>query len=70
MGGYVWNKKQNYGFKSRNSDSEQYIEFSAGDPLPFSLVERLLAVGVSLAELAGLSRAAAERLLEEMERRR
>jgi hypothetical protein len=41
-----------------------------GDPLPFSLVERLLAVGVSLAELAGLSRAAAERLLEEMERRR
>jgi len=41
-----------------------------GDPLPFPLAERLLAAGLSLAELAGLSRAEAERRLEELERRR
>jgi hypothetical protein len=40
-----------------------------GDALPFALAERLLAAGLPLAELAGLSLAEAERLLAQLERR-
>ena len=38
-----------------------------GDPLPFALAERLLAAGLPQAELAGLSQAAAERRLAELQ---
>lgn len=40
-----------------------------GEPLPFTLAERLLAAGLPQSELAGLTQADAERRLEELERR-
>jgi len=40
-----------------------------GEPLPFTLTERLLAAGLPQSELAGLTQADAERRLEELERR-
>jgi hypothetical protein len=39
-----------------------------GEPLPFVLAQRLLAAGLPQSELAGLTRADAERRLEKLER--
>ena len=40
-----------------------------GEPLPFALAERLVAAGLPESQLAGLTRAEAERRLEELEGR-